>query len=146
MTEKQFKKGDCMYDILSGSVGIYEGYDTPQEKLLTKLERGRFFGELGMIDNVERSCTAVVMEKGTELEVIYAKDIEELFEKNPDEVKEILDNLSFRLIQLTGEYMNACRMIYRVNGARNKGNVGNDVKSDAKNYGNDMLVIRSLKL
>jgi CRP-like cAMP-binding protein len=57
-----------MYDIRSGSVGIYEAYGTQEEKLLTQLYANQFFGELGMIDNVERSCTAVVMENGTELE------------------------------------------------------------------------------
>ncbi len=143
---KEGEKGDCMYDIHSGAIGIYDGYGTPGEKLLTRLSANDFFGELGMIDNVERSCTAVVMEKDTILEIIYASDIPELLEKNPDKVRMILEHLSYRLRLLTGEYMNACRLIYRVNEARNKDGIGEGLKSETKGFVDEMLVVRSLKL
>ena len=143
---KEGEKGDCMYDIRSGSVGIYEAYGTQEEKLLTQLYANQFFGELGMIDNVERSCTAVVMEDGTELELIFASDITELFEKNPEKIKLILEHLSFRLRKLTIDYMNACRMIYRVNAARNAGGVDDGLKAEAKSFTDELVVISSLKL
>lgn len=143
---KEGEKGDCMYDIHSGVVGIYEGYGTPEEKLITKLMANQFFGELGMIDNVERSCTAVVMENDTTLEIITASDITELFEKNPAKVEMILEHLSYRVRKLTEDYMDACKMIYRVNEARNKGVVGDDLKAEVAGFGDQMMVIRGLKL
>ncbi|MCR5301310.1 MAG: cyclic nucleotide-binding domain-containing protein [Lachnospiraceae bacterium] len=129
---KEGEVGDCMYDIHSGTIGIYEGYGTSDEKLLTKLNSNMFFGELGMIDKVERSCTAVVMENNTTLEIITESDIKELFEKNPAKVQMILEHLSYRVRHLTSEYMNACKVIYRVNEAKNKGDIDEGLKSEVK--------------
>ena len=42
--------GQCMYEIQSGSVDIYVDFGTADEKLLTTLEAGRFFGEIGIAD------------------------------------------------------------------------------------------------
>ena len=139
-------KSDCMYDIHFGSIGIYDGYGTPSEKLLTTLTSNMFFGELGMIDNVERSCTAVAMEDATTLEIITAADLPELFEKNPEKLKMIFGHLAFRIRQLTREYVNACRTVDRVNEAKKRGEIDDDLKSSVAKSRDDLLVVRSLKL
>ncbi len=131
---KEGETGDCMYDIHSGSVGIYKGYGTPEEKLLAKLSNDEFFGELGMIDNVKRSGTAVVLEDDTTLEIITAEDLKELFTKNPPKVEMILEHVSYRLRKLTKEYMSACSILSRVSDAEAKGDIGDDLKNEVKGY------------
>ncbi len=131
---KEGEIGDCMYDIHFGSVGIYKGYGTSDEKLLTKLSTNEFFGELGMIDNVKRSGTAVVLDDETTLEVITPSDLKGLFTQNPPKVEMILEHVSYRLRKLTKEYMSACKILYRVSDAEDKGGIGDDIKSEIKGY------------
>ena len=109
-----FREGDeanCMFDIHWGKVGIYTGYGTAEQHLLTDLYQNRFFGEMGMIDKEPRSATAVVLEDDTVLETIYPEDLEELFRENPPKVEMILRNLSFRLRRLTDDYISTCRKL-----------------------------------
>ena len=108
---KEGERGDCLYDIHAGSVGIYAGYKTPQEVKLTQLYTNSFFGEMGMISQEPRSATAVALEDAT-VEIISKKDLNELFEKNPRKVSMILEHLSGRLRRLTEDYMSACSLIY----------------------------------
>ncbi len=129
---KEGETGDCMYDIHFGSIGIYKEYGTPNEKLLTKLSVNEFFGELGMIDNVKRSGTAVVLEDDTMLEIIAPSDLKGLFEQNPPKVEMILEHLSYRLRKLTKEYMAACGIMFKVE--KNNGNVDGDLKKEIDGY------------
>ena len=132
---KEGEIGDCMYDIHFGSVGIYKDYGTADEKLLTKLSANEFLGELGLIDNVKRSATAVVLDDETVLEVITAGDLKDLFAQNPPKVEMILEHLSYRLRKLTREYMRACKISYRIAEADYKGNeLNGEVQLEIKNY------------
>ena len=101
--------GACMYAVHWGTVGIYSGYGTDNEKLLTKLNANDFFGEIGMLCGQPRSATAVALENGTTLEIIRSDSIRPMFERNPAKVWMILDHLARRLTQLTREYAQACR-------------------------------------
>lgn len=119
MNTKTYKKGDIifrqgdaaesMFDILWGAVGIYMDYGTDKERKLTELEGGAFFGEMGMIDHAPRSATAVVLEKGTQLQEIMDSELGELFREKPAKVLAIMQQLSHRLRKLTGDYMEACK-------------------------------------
>ena len=63
-----FRQGDDaqeMFDIVSGSVGVYINYGQENETQLTVLKAGNFLGEMGLIENYPRSATAVAMEDGT---------------------------------------------------------------------------------
>ena len=109
-----FKEGEpsrCMYAIHWGTVGIYSGYGTPDQKLLADLSGGKFFGEMGMIEEKPRSATAVALENNTTLEIIGKEDLKELFTKNPPKLELILQNLSYRLRRLTIEYEALCEKI-----------------------------------
>lgn len=120
MAKKEFKKNeiifsnstveDCMYDIISGKVGIYSDYSTDNEKELTVLYEGDAFGELGMIEKKPRSATAVAL-KNTTLEVITAEDFKEYFKDKPEKVKKILSNTSTRVRYLTRDYVKVCKAI-----------------------------------
>ncbi len=129
---KEGEIGDCMYDIHFGTIGIYKGYGTADEKLLAKLSTDEFFGELGMIDNVKRSGTAVVLDDDTTLEIISVSDLKSLFTQNPPKVEMILEHVSYRLRKLTKEYMAACGIVSRVSDAG--GNVSDDLKNTVKGY------------
>ncbi len=131
---KEGETGSCMYDIHFGTVGIYKAYGTSDEKLLTKLSTDEFFGELGMIENVKRSGTAVVLDDETTLEVITPADLKELFKQNPPKVEMILEHVSYRLRKLTKEYMTACSILFRVSDAENKGGMSDDLKNEVKSF------------
>ena len=115
-----FREGEpsrFLYAIHWGKVGIYTGYGTPDQKLLTDLTVGKFFGEMGMIEDVPRSATAVALEDNTTLEIISKDDLKDLFTKNPPKVEMILMNLSFRLRKRTIEYTALCQKISEKQGA-----------------------------
>ena len=115
-----FKEGDespCMYDIHGGRVGIYVSYGTEKEQLLTELYSNAFFGEMGMIDGVLRSATAVAIDDNTIIETIFPEDFEELFSKNPTKVWMILLHLSHRLRGLTDDFAAACAELNELNKA-----------------------------
>lgn len=101
---------DHMYDILSGSVNIVSDYGKLSEKVLTTLKEGCTFGELGMIEKLPRSATAVANER-TELNVISSDEFGEYFKDKPEKVMEILRNTSHRMRSLTKDYIDVCGCI-----------------------------------
>ena len=132
---RQGETGKCMYDLHWGSVGIYSGYGTEYEKLLTEIQPNEFFGEMGMIEGEPRSATAVVLENGSVLETIYEEDLTELFAANPAKVFMVLSHLSNRLRKLTVDYLNACKLVYVVSDAEETEQpVSEEVKAEADRY------------
>jgi CRP-like cAMP-binding protein len=121
MNKEVYKKGeivfrqgdlpDSMYDINSGSVGIYADYGTPKQKLLTKLGEERIFGEMGLIENRIRSATAVALESGTEIIAISPAEFKEYFHSNPGKLLMIMQNMGRRIRELTSDYTEACRVV-----------------------------------
>ncbi len=119
MNTKNYNKGDVifcqgdaadsMFDIIRGSVGVYLDYGTEKEKKLTELPHDSFFGEMGMIDHAPRSATAVALENRTQLLEITEGDLGALMREKPGRVLAIMRQLSTRLRDLTGDYMEACR-------------------------------------
>lgn len=118
-----FREGDassCMYAVHWGKVGIFTALGTPEEKKLTEIMPNQFFGEMGMIENVPRSASAVVLEDDTTVETITSGDLEVLFRRNPAEIDMILEHLSHRLRQLTADYVDACGVVSALAEAREK--------------------------
>lgn len=109
-----FKQGDYasnMFDILSGSVGIYVGYGTEGETQLTVLKAGEFLGEMGMIEAYPRSATAIALEDGTNLAEIGEKEFSEYFQSEPERLLAIMRQLSQRLRDRTEDYEAACKVL-----------------------------------
>ena len=131
---REGEKGRCMYDIHFGSVGIYTGYGTDDERLLATLTADKFFGEIGLLTGEPRTATAVVLEGGTLIETIYAEDFTELFEKNPAKIEMIIKHLSSRIRRLTYEYVNACQLIYDAAEAELKNSVSAELRQRAENF------------
>ena len=102
---------DSMYDILSGSVGIYAAYGTEDENRLAVLKAGHTLGEMGLIDLAPRSATAVALEDGTVLEEISEKEFASYFDDKPERLLEIMRQLSTRVRNQTKDYEAARRIL-----------------------------------
>lgn len=117
---KKFKSGEMifrentwemkMYEIKSGSVGVYVNYGTEKQQKLTDLAAGRRFGEMGLIEARMRSATVVALED-TEVDVIDAEGLSEYFKNSPEKVMEILQQMSSRLRELSDDYKDTCAVI-----------------------------------
>ena len=118
-----FKEGDAgntMYDITSGSVGIYSNYGTAEQNLLTKLGPEDFFGEMGMIEELPRSATAVALE-ATEACVITKDNFKDYITEKPAKALTVLEYTSRRLRRLSYDYVEACAAIAEYVKADEKG-------------------------
>lgn len=118
-----FKQGDfatTMFDIGKGSVGIYANYGEADEKQLAVFGPEQVFGEMGLIEALPRSATAVAIEDGT---VVYEIDAEEFtgyFKDKPAKVFLIMKQLSSRIRETNKNYLDACRTIYEAQEAELK--------------------------
>lgn len=109
-----FRQGDVsngMYDILSGSVGIYVDYGAADENRLTVLGPGQSLGEMGMIEAYPRSATAIAMEDATELREIGEKEFSDYFKDKPERLLAIMRQLSERLRDRTADFEAACQVL-----------------------------------
>lgn len=104
-------KADCMYEVLGGNVGIYADYGTPEEKLLTKVKPGGFFGEMAMVEGMPRSASAVALSMHTEVRVITWSTFGMFFRDRPSMVVVIMQSMGRRIRELTNDYLDACRAI-----------------------------------
>ncbi len=104
-------RSDCMYYIHEGRVGIYTGYGTAKQKLLTELTPEMFFGEMGLFEGANRTAAAVALEKDTCVELIRESDLNAIFKNNPAMALMVLQHLSSRLRRLTNDYLKACKTL-----------------------------------
>ncbi|MBP3894591.1 MAG: Crp/Fnr family transcriptional regulator [Atopobiaceae bacterium] len=110
-----FKEGEfalSMYEIVSGSVGIYANYGTSSSRMLAALREGEFFGEMGLAECYPRSATAVALEDGTALDEIDADEFSSYFRDKPDTVLAILRTLSARLRETNARYLEARQAVH----------------------------------
>ena len=117
--------GKTMYDIVSGTVGIYAAYGTEDQKLLTKLVPEDFFGEMGMIEELPRSATAVALE-AVEAFVVTKENFKEYITEKPAKALTVLEYTSRRLRRLSYDYVEACAAIAEYVKADEKGEKPSD--------------------
>lgn len=94
-----FREGDASeaaYLIVSGSVRIVKGYGTDKPKEIAVVGAGEYVGEMGAIDNVPRSASAVAQGQVVCAPVTPA-DFMDMLRKNPDEAIDLLKILFERL-------------------------------------------------
>ncbi len=119
LQERVFKKGEvvyrqgqyemCLYDILYGSVSLYQNYGTKEQVLIKALHDG-CFGEMELIEVMPRTTTAVATEK-TQARIYTAEDFGALFQEKPAMVMAIMQQMSARIRELTRQYNDACRIV-----------------------------------
>jgi len=110
-----FREGDLaltMYVIKAGTVGVYTDYGTSFEKQIAVLKQGDFLGEMGMIEGLPRTATAVVLENETVLSVISEEEFFEYFEKEPVKILVLMQQMCNRLRRTSKDYLEACRTVH----------------------------------
>lgn len=110
---------DCMYQIYSGRVGIYSDYKTKNQKLLTELGNEAIFGEMGTLDDMPRSATAVCLENCCVLR-IGKENFFQFFQKNPMKIIWIIHQMCLRLRNLTGIYNDVCKTLTELSDQENQ--------------------------
>ena len=116
-----FREGDlgnAMYDIRWGTVGVYSKYGTPEQKKLTDLGPGEYFGEMGLLEYLPRSATVVALEDKTQVIEITLDGFSEYFNKQPAKIVSIMEHLCQRLRLLTVDYVDACNVVDEVIGSK----------------------------
>ena len=108
---RQGETGSCMYVIQSGKVGIYLNYGESQQTKLTELSSGQFLGEMGLLDKLPRSATAVSLSEDTVLEEIDEENFERSFSENPAKMLSLLQQMSIRPRRISRDYADACRTV-----------------------------------
>lgn len=104
------EQADCMYEIIDGCVGIYSDYQTEDEKLLTKLYTDAVFGEMGILDDMPRSATAVSL-TGCSVLVVKQEAFIQFFQDKPLKLLDILQQMCIRLRDLTKTYVQVCESL-----------------------------------
>jgi CRP-like cAMP-binding protein len=94
----QDEPGVGMYIVQSGEVGIFQDYDAPEQKQLARLSQGDFFGEMALLEDDNRSATAVALSESHLLGVFHP-DLFDLFERKPELGVKVLFTLANMLAQ-----------------------------------------------
>ena len=123
MTDRSFSAGEAifregefaltMYEVQRGSVGIVQDYGTQRERELTVLKAGQLFGEMGLVEAVPRSATAVAKEDGTLVREITEEEFYAFFQNKPELLLQLLKQLSARIRENTEKYREACQVLRR---------------------------------
>ena len=87
----------CMYEVQKGKVGLFSDYGTPDQKMLAEVGPERFFGEMGMVEGLPRSATAVVTEDYTTVAEITWDLLGLYFKTKPAKVVQIMQQMGDRL-------------------------------------------------
>ena len=114
LNEIVFRQGDesvFMYRVLRGKVGLFLDYGSSDEVKLAELLENQIFGEMGLLDRVPRSATAVVLEEETELETFTEEDVSGFFEQNPESGMLLLMQMCSRLRSTTRRYVDVCHTV-----------------------------------
>lgn len=120
ITKKRFSKGTIifnegdiqywMYGISSGSVGVYTAYGTEEQRLITTMGKDQIFGEMGLLEAMPRSGTAVAMED-TVLEVIRNQDFKAYLTSSPVKCLRLMQIMSQRIRRLDHQYASAIDLL-----------------------------------
>lgn len=94
--EKEGGSAVAFYLITGGSVEVRKG-----EKLVTKLGRGQFFGEMALIDKQPRSATVVSAESGTKALVMPIWNFKAAVANDPTVAMGVMKELARRLRETT---------------------------------------------
>ena len=113
------EESDCMYDICDGCVGIYSDYQTDNQKLLTELYTDAVFGEMGILDNMPRSATAVCL-KDCAVLVVKPEHFMQFFQTKPMKVLQILQQMCMQLRDLTQTYLEVCKTLEELSSLEEK--------------------------
>ena len=122
--ETIFRQGDpsdCMYRIESGKVGIFTDYGSGSQAKIAELSAGQFLGEMGLLDKLPRSASAISLSDDTALQRIDEANFSRYFSEDPEEMLFLLQQMSTRLRRISRYYTEACRTVSDAMEADNAG-------------------------
>ncbi len=122
------EQSDCLYDIYDGTVGIYSDYQTPNEKLLAEVRVDEVFGEMGILDNMPRSATAVCLTDCTVL-VVKPENFMMFFDKKPAVVLQLLQRMCIQVRDLSQRYLKVCKTFEEMGSLEDKDQVVKQLKN-----------------
>ena len=134
---REGNRGDSLYYIFYGTVGIYVNYGRDNQRMLAELTTGDYFGEMGLLDGGKRTATAVCLENDTVLDRITEDEFDRFMRENPERVMDIMKRLCHKLRNTTHAYVALCKDV--------ESTVGENAESvdEYENYGfenNERLV------
>ena len=109
-----FREGELalnMYIIKTGAVGVYTDYGTSLEKQIAVLKQDEYLGEMGMIEGLPRTATAVILEDATVLTELTEEDLALFFRNRPDQMIRIMRQLSSRIREMDDRFYSACHAL-----------------------------------
>ena len=95
---KQGDAGNSFFKIIEGSVSVIANYGEADERELTVLNPGEFFGEMAVIETYPRSNTIVAVDNVRTIE-ITADELNGFFAENPDMIYQIMKHIGSAAIQ-----------------------------------------------
>lgn len=119
-----FHQGDeatTMYEIETGKVGIFANYGMPDQRQIAVLEALQTFGEMGIIENMPRSATAVALDDNTRIREVTLEEFKNYLKEKPVQVFLIMKQLSQRLRDTTQSYVDARHTIAEAAETEKKG-------------------------
>ncbi|SCA58253.1 cAMP-binding protein-catabolite gene activator and regulatory subunit of cAMP-dependent protein kinase [Candidatus Terasakiella magnetica] len=93
--------GDSLFGVQEGKIKIVTTSPNGKEVTLNIIEEGQFFGEIALLDGMDRTADAVAMEK-SELLVIQRRDFIPFLEKHPKLCIQVMQLLCHR-VRITSE-------------------------------------------
>ena len=108
---KKGESGDTMYEVRSGSIGIYLDYKGSKQKLLAVKQPGEYFGEIALIEDRPRTATAVAMEEMTVLREISVNGFPNYAKNHTDILKPIMDAMADRFKMQRRMYYEVCEAL-----------------------------------
>ncbi len=109
-----FKQGDiatCMFEIVSGQVGIYMDYGHEAQKEICILREGDYVGELELIDSSTRIASVIALEDDVTVKKMTIDDFNQLVKEKPAKIILIIQQLCDRVRKLDRLYLDACSTI-----------------------------------
>ena len=120
MNEKFFNKGEVVFregeigksffQITKGTAGVYVRYGEADQRKLTDMKEGQFFGEMAVADAWSRSTTIIAEEPLYVLEIDGGM-LDTYFREQPDKILALMKQLGRRIRELTAEYDEVCAFI-----------------------------------
>ena len=104
--EVVFREGDlgsCFYQIEEGTAGVYLHYGEAEQRKLTEMKPGQYFGEMAVIETWPRSTTIVAESELHAIEIAEG-DLNAYFSEQPDKIYALMKQLGDRIRSLTAEY------------------------------------------
>ena len=104
--EVVFREGDvgsCFYQIEEGTAGVYLHYGEVEQRKLTDMNPGQYFGEMAVIETYPRSTT-IAAESELHVIEIAEGDLNAYFTEQPDKIYALMRQLGDRIRSLTAEY------------------------------------------